>query len=154
MVRVKVITFDITVLLIPGNFPNLVGGWSLILQRFTSSRRKIINATVRPRRYGKMVSIANVKNKKELGRIYNFQHIVLVSKYWFKVFKNPETQRIIADAFREVEMRFDIKIKEFAFGDDYAHIHMEVNVPRNLQMRQAEHILKSYSVSKVFNEIC
>jgi len=100
-----------------------------------------------------MVSIANAKNKKVLGWVYNFQHIVLVSKYRFKVFKNPKTQRIVADAFREVEMRFNIKIKEFAFGDDYAHIHMEVNVPRNLSMQQVEQILKSHSASKVFNEM-
>ncbi len=61
--------------------------------------------------------------------VYNFQHIVLVSKCRFKVFKNPKTQKIVADAFREVEMRFNIKIKELAFGEDYAHVHMEINVP-------------------------
>ncbi len=61
---------------------------------------------------------------------------MLVSKYRFKVFKNPKTQKIVADAFREVEMRFNIKIMEFAFGDDYAHIHMGVSVPRNLPMQQ------------------
>ena len=95
-----------------------------------------------------MVSIANAKNKKELGWVYNFQHIVLVSKYRFKVFKNPKTQRIVTDAFREVEMRFNIKIKEFAFGDDYAHIHMEVNVPRNLSMQQVGQILKCRTTSR------
>ena len=100
-----------------------------------------------------MISIANAKNKKELGWVYNFQHIVLVSKYRFEVFKNPKIQRIVADAFREVEMRFNIKIKEFAFGDDYAHIHMKVNVPRNLSMQQVEQILQSHSASKVFNEM-
>ena len=56
-----------------------------------------------------MVSIANAKNKKELDWVYNFQYIVLVSKYRFKVFKNPRTQKIVADASREVEMQFDIK---------------------------------------------
>ena len=100
-----------------------------------------------------MVSIANAKNKKESAWVYNFQHIVIVSKYRFKVFKNPRTQKIVADAFREVEMGFNIKIKEFAFGDDYAHIPMEVNVPRNLSMQQVAQILKSYSASKVFKEM-
>ena len=50
-------------------------------------------------------------------------------------------------------MRFNIKIKEFAFGDDYAHVHMEINVPRNLSMQQVEQILKSHSASKVFKEM-
>lgn len=85
--------------------------------------------------------------------MYNFQHIVLVSKYRFKVFKNPKTQKIVADAFREVEMQFDIKIKECSFGEDYAHVHMEINVPSKLSMEQVVQILKSHSASKVFKEM-
>jgi REP element-mobilizing transposase RayT len=100
-----------------------------------------------------MVSITQVKNKKESGWVYNFQHIVLVSKYRFKVFKNPKTQKVVAEAFREVETQFNIRIKEFSFGDDYAHVHMEINVPRNLSMQQVEQILKSHSASKVFKEM-
>ncbi|MCL4365399.1 transposase [Candidatus Marsarchaeota archaeon] len=61
----------------------------------------------------------------------------MVSKYRFKVFRNPRMQKVVADAFREVELQFGIKIKEFAFGDDYAHIHIVVNVPANLSMQQA-----------------
>lgn len=100
-----------------------------------------------------MSSINYGKNIKELDWVYNFQHIVLVSKYRFKVFKNPKIQKVVADAFREVETQFNIKIKEFAFGDDYAHIHMEVNVPANLSMQQVRQILKSHSASKVFKEM-
>ena len=85
--------------------------------------------------------------------MYNFQHIVLVSKYRFKVFKDPKTQKIVADAFREVEMQFDIKIKECSFGEDYAHVHMEINVPSKLSMEQVVQILKSHSASKVFKEM-
>jgi REP element-mobilizing transposase RayT len=100
-----------------------------------------------------MVSLAYAKNKNELDWVYNFQHIVLVSKYRFKVFRNPKTQKVVADAFREVEVQFGVKIKEFAFGDDYAHIHMMVNVPANLSMQQVRQILKSHSASKVFKEM-
>ena len=100
-----------------------------------------------------MVSIANAKNKKELDWVYNFQYIVLVSKYRFKVFKNPRTQKIVADASREVEMQFDIKIKECSFGEDYARVHMEINVPSKLSMEQVVQILKSHSASKVFKEM-
>jgi REP element-mobilizing transposase RayT len=78
---------------------------------------------------------------------------VLVSKYRFKVFKNPKTQKIVADEFRETEMRYGIRIKEFSFGDEYAHIHMEVNVPNTLSIVQVIQILKSHSASKVFAEM-
>ncbi|MCL5413350.1 MAG: transposase, partial [Candidatus Marsarchaeota archaeon] len=78
---------------------------------------------------------------------------MLVSKYRFKVFKNSKTQKVVADAFRETEMQYKIKIKEFLFVDDYAHVHMEVNVPNNLSTNQSVQILKSHSASKVFKEI-
>ena len=100
-----------------------------------------------------MVSVTHGRNIKELDWVYNFQHVVLVSKYRFKVFKNPKTQKVVADAFKEVEVQFGIRIKEFAFGDDYAHIHMMVNVPANLSMQQVRQILKSHSASKVFREM-
>ena len=100
-----------------------------------------------------MVSITQAKNKKELDFVYNYQHIVLVSKYRFKVFKNPKTQKVVMDALREVALQYNIKIKEFAFGGDYAHIHMEVNVPSKLSMEQVVQILKSHSSSKVFKEM-
>ncbi len=100
-----------------------------------------------------MGSVTYAKNKKELDWVYNFQHIVLVSKCRFKVFRNPKTQKVVADAFREVETQFNIRIKEFSFGDDFAHIHMEVNVPSTLSMGQVVQILKSHSASKVFKEM-
>ena len=100
-----------------------------------------------------MNSVTHGKNIKELDLVYNFEHIVLVSKYRFKVFKNPKTQKVVADAFREVETQFNMRIKELSFGDEYAHVHMEVNVLRNLSMQQVEQILKSHSASKVFKEM-
>jgi REP element-mobilizing transposase RayT len=51
-------------------------------------------------------------------------------------------QKVVADALREVEMQFNIRIKEFSFGDDYARVHMMVNVPANLSMQQVRQILK------------
>jgi len=73
-----------------------------------------------------MVSVIQANNKNASDFQYNFKHIVLVSKYRFKVFKNRRMQK--------VEMQYKIKIREFTFGDDYAHVHMEVNVPNNLSM--------------------
>ncbi len=52
-----------------------------------------------------MDRIGYERNKNAPEFQYNFQHVVLVSKYKFKVFKNPKTQKIVADAFKEVEMQ-------------------------------------------------
>ncbi len=100
-----------------------------------------------------MNSVAYAKNKNVSDFQYNFAHIVLVSKYRFKVFKNPKTQKVVADAFREAETQYGIRIKEFSFGEDYAHVHMEVNVPNTLSIMQVIQILKSHSSSKVFAEM-
>ena len=97
------------------------------------------------------VNYGNHKNVSDFQ--YNFAHLVLVSKYRFKVFKNPKTQKVVADAFREVEMQYNIRIKEFSFGDDFAHVHMLVNVPNSLKIEQVIQILKSHSASKVFAEM-
>jgi REP element-mobilizing transposase RayT len=97
------------------------------------------------RRRDTMVSVNQTKNKKELDFQYNFEHIVLVPKYRFKVFKNPKMQKIVADAFKEIEMQYKIKIKEFSFGDDFAHIHMEVNVPNKLSVAQVIQILNKHN---------
>ena len=92
-------------------------------------------------------------NKKVSDFQYNFQHIVLVSKYRFKVFKNPQTQKIVTDAFKEIEMQYKIRLKEFSFGEDYAHVHIEVDVPSTLTISQVIQILKSHSASRVFREM-
>ena len=57
-----------------------------------------------------MVSVAYTKNKKELAWVYNLQHIVLVSKCRFKVFKSPKTQAVVADAFREMDVVYLIPL--------------------------------------------
>ena len=100
-----------------------------------------------------MNSVNHGNNKNVSDFQYNFAHLVLVSKYRFKVFKNPKTQKIVADAFRETEMQYGIRIKEFSFGDDYSHVHIEVNVPNTLSIVQVIQILKSHSASKVFAEM-
>jgi REP element-mobilizing transposase RayT len=97
-----------------------------------------------------MDSVIQAKNKNVSAFQYNFEHIVLVSKYRFKAFKNPATQKVVANAFREVEMQYGIQIREMSFGDDFAHIHMEVSIPNKMSVAQAIQILKSHSASKVF----
>ena len=78
---------------------------------------------------------------------------MFVSKCRFKVFKNSKTQKVVVDAFKEVEMRYKIRIREFFFSDDYAHVHTEVNVLNKLSVAQVIQILKSHSAPKVFAEL-
>ncbi|MGC8710687.1 MAG: transposase [Candidatus Micrarchaeia archaeon] len=50
-------------------------------------------------------------------------------------------------------MQYGIQIRELSFGDDFAHIHMEVSIPNNLSVAQVIQILKSHSASKIFAEM-
>jgi hypothetical protein len=78
---------------------------------------------------------------------------VFVSKCRFKVFKNSKTQKVVVDAFKEVEMRYKIRIREFTFGNYYINFHVKVNVPDKLSVAQVIQILKSHSAPKVFAEL-
>ncbi len=66
----------------------------------------------------------NYKNKNmdesTYGHTYNLQSIVFVSKCRFKVFKKPKTKNIIKTAIYQIAAAYKIKIKEFAFGEDFA----------------------------------
>jgi REP element-mobilizing transposase RayT len=88
------------------------------------------------------INYGNNKNVSDLQ--YNFAHLVLVSKYRFKAFKNPKMQKIVADAFREIEMKYKNKNKGIFICDDYAHVHMEVNAPNTLFIVQVIQISKSH----------
>lgn len=50
-------------------------------------------------------------------------------------------------------MQFNIRIKELSFGEDYAHVHMEVSVPINMPVSKAAQLLKGYSSYIIFTEI-
>ncbi len=99
----------------------------------------------------------NYKNKNTsentYGHKYNLQHIVFVSKCLFNVFKKPKTQNIIKTAIYQIAAAYKIEIKEFAFGEDFAHIHMEINIPNTLSVAKIVQILKSYSSCVVFQSI-
>ncbi len=69
------------------------------------------------------------------------------------MFKNPKTAGIIRDALYDAAERHRMAIKGMSFGDDFAHIHMEVSVPNTLSMSQVIQILKSHSASVIFQKI-
>ena len=80
-----------------------------------------------------MSSVNNERDIKEsaTARIhrYNWQHMVFVTKYRYMMFKNPKTCEIIHDAIYDSALRHGIGVKEFAVGDDFEHIHLEIDVP-------------------------
>jgi REP element-mobilizing transposase RayT len=44
-------------------------------------------------------------------------------------------------------------IKEMSFGEDFAHVHMEVSIPNTMSISHAVQLLKGYSSYKVFKEM-
>ena len=104
-----------------------------------------------------MNSVNNLKNKNvmenELGHQYNMHHFVFVTKYRYKMFKNAKTVETIRNAFYNIAEKNKIIIKELSFGDDFAHVHMEVNIPNTLSVSYAVQLLKGYSSYFVFKTI-
>ena len=104
-----------------------------------------------------MDSITHAKNieplARENGHQYNWQHLVFVTKYRYKMFKNPKTVEIIRKAIIDVAGRNKINLKEFSFGEDYAHIHLEVNVSPTFSIAQIVQFLKGYSSYILFKEM-
>ena len=84
---------------------------------------------------------------------YNWQHVVFVSNKRKRVFKKERNREVVRHGIEKAVLRFEIGIKEFSFGDDYKHVHMELNVPNTLSILQVIQILKSHSASLVFREI-
>ena len=107
------------------------------------------------REYMDSIAYAKYKNQSadEVGHQYNFQHIVLVIKYKYKMFKNPRTTETIRNALYDVAGRYKMTIKELSFGEDFAHAHLEVSVPNTMSIAFAVQLLKGYSSYVVFKEI-
>ena len=104
-----------------------------------------------------MNSVSYPKNKSTegdcLGPNYNFQHFVFVTKYLNKVFDNGKIIEVAREAFYHAAAKHHLKIKELSFGEDYAHVHMEVEVPNTIAIGQAVQYLKGYSSWVLFKEI-
>ena len=67
-----------------------------------------------------MNSIATAKNKEpsanEVGHQYNFQHLVFVTKYRYKMFGKLKTIDAIRKALYDTAERYKMEIKELSFG--------------------------------------
>ncbi len=69
------------------------------------------------------------------------------------MFKNSKTLEIIRNALYNVAERYKLTIKEMSFGEDFAHVHLEVSVPNTMSISYAAQLLKGYSSYIVFKEM-
>ncbi len=81
------------------------------------------------------------------------QHFVFVTKYRYKMFKNNATISAIKEALYDVAKRYKISIKELSFGEDFAHLHMEIQMPNTMSVSYVVQLLKGYSSYFVFRKI-
>jgi putative transposase len=104
-----------------------------------------------------MNSVSTTRNKNTgadgLGPNYNFQHLVFTTKYRNPVFDNGKIIEIAREAFYHAAGMHHLTIKELSFGEDYAHVHMEVSVPNTMTVADAVQLLKGYSSFVLFKEI-
>ena len=104
-----------------------------------------------------MDSINSEKNiepsAKGLGHQYNWQHMIFVTKYRYKMFGKSKTIEAVSNALYDVARRYKMTIKELSFGDDYSHVHLEVSVPNTMSISYAVQLLKGYSSYVVFREV-
>ncbi len=79
--------------------------------------------------------------------------MVFVTKYRYKMFKNLKTIEIIRNALYNVAEKHGMTIKEMSFGEDFAHVHMEVSISNTMSISYAAQLLKGYSSYTVFKEM-
>jgi REP element-mobilizing transposase RayT len=90
---------------------------------------------------------------EELGANYNFQHLILTTKYRNPAFDDAKTIGVARRAFYDAAERHGIGIKVLSFGDDFAHVHMEISIPYTMTVSDAAQLLKGYSSYILFKEI-
>ena len=109
-----------------------------------------------------MNSVANARNIKgstesrqrgEKQWQYHWEHIVFVTKKRKKNFKKEYNRTVAKSAMEEAALMYKIGIKDFSFGDDYAHVHMYLTIPNTLRVQDVVQILKSHSASVIFQKI-
>ncbi len=69
------------------------------------------------------------------------------------MFKKQKTIEAIRNALYKVAERYGLTINTLSFGDDFAHIHVLVNIPNTMTVNYAVQLLKGYSSYVVFKEI-
>jgi putative transposase len=118
-------------------------------------RRNDCDGCCQKREYMNSHSYPRIKNTTvdDLGLNYNHQHLVFTTKYRHKVFNDAETIRVAREALYLEAIDNGMEIKVLSFGDDYAHIHIEVNVPNTMTIAEAARLLKGYSAHELLRKI-
>ena len=69
------------------------------------------------------------------------------------MFRNPKTVDTIRRALYDVSERYGMTIKELSFGEDFARIHLEIDVLNMITVCYAVQLLKGFSSYTVFREM-
>ncbi len=69
------------------------------------------------------------------------------------MFKDSKTIEIIRNALYDVAERYGVVIKEMSFGEDFAHVHMEISIPNTMSISYAVQLVKGYSPYTIFKEM-
>ena len=93
------------------------------------------------------------RKKAEREWQYNWSHVVFVTKKRKRNFRKGYNREVTKEGIEEAASMYNIGIKELSFGDDFAHVHMELGVPNTLSICQVVQILKSHSASVIFQKI-
>jgi REP element-mobilizing transposase RayT len=103
------------------------------------------------------MSVNYLRNKNVsghgLGPNYNFQHLVFTTKYRNPVFDDGNIIEVAREAICHAAAAHHLEIKALSFGEDYAHVHVEVNIPNTMTVAYAAQMLKGYSSRALFQEI-
>lgn len=101
------------------------------------------------------MSFPRIKNPKDdvRGPNYNYQHLVFVTKYRNAVFNDAETIKVCKTALEYKAMEIGVEIKLLSFGDDYAHIHLYVNLPNTITVADFVQRLKGVSAHELLKQI-
>ena len=94
------------------------------------------------------------KARKEREWQYHWEHIVFVTHQRKGNFRKPYNREVTKRAIEEAAAMIGVGIREFGFSDeDYAHVHMELNIPNTITVSHVVQALKSHSASVIFREI-
>ena len=112
-------------------------------------------ALLQKREYMNSMGFPRIKNTGAvaLGANYNYQHLVFVTKYRNAVFNDAETIRTCKTALEYKAMEMGVELKLLSFGDDYAHIHLYVNLPNTMTVADFVQRLKGVSAHELLKQI-
>ena len=96
-----------------------------------------------------MIDLSSYKYKKCLDRRRNSYHLVFVPKYRYKVFKNQYHKMLFEDVLNNLAKSKDMFFYAMEVISD--HVHMFIEVPKNLTIDYVIRYLKSQTARFLFS---